>query len=249
MNNHQKNAKVQAKIVLEGIKVVEEFHSPDSHSKTLEDFCQEKRISPETFEQWRKEFVRNAKRAFEPRWYFYLPRFLGIALFLIVVVYLAAIPLGWIAEANRLETPEVILIAVLLILLFNVIERVAEINVGPEGVSARFRNIENRQETLQSEVDTMRIVLEGIVTKWELDKLKGLAKDDPFMVRYRSSLYGELKHLDAMGYIRPQEGRGLRDIRNQYERNRHEKFDLKDYVRITDEGKEYLELRGALPEG
>ncbi len=113
-------------------------------------------------------------------------------------------------------------------------------------MSARFQDIEERQDTLQSEVDTLRVVLKGIVTDYEQDKLRGLASENPFMVHYRSSLYEELKRLDAMRYIRPQEGYGISDIRRQYEKKRGEKFDLKQYVRITEEGREYLSLRDEL---
>jgi hypothetical protein len=57
-------------------------------------------------------------------------------------------------------------------------------------------------------------------------------------------MYEELKRLDAIRYIQPQPGYGLRDIRCQD--GSSDEFDLKKYVHITTDGQEYLKLRDEL---
>ena len=53
----------------------------------------------------------------------------------------------------------------------------------------------------------------------------------------------ELKNLHAMGFVRPRKGHGLIDIRREYAHREEEEFDLKEYVEITEQGREYLKLR------
>lgn len=238
MNKRKWKPKTKAEIVLEGLTL----SSDDAIAK----LCQIHGIRLKQYRQWEQDFIQNAHRAFAPQWHPKVQQILGVGLFAIAGLYLLAIPLGLVEKDNRLGTPEIVLIGLLLVLLSNVVERLAEITVSSTGMSARFQDIEERQDTLQSEVDTLRVVLKGIVTDYEQDKLRGLASENPFIVHYRSSLYGELKRLDAMGYIRPQEGYGISDIRRQYEKKREEQFDLKQYVRITEEGREYLSLRDEL---
>ena len=54
-------------------------------------------------------------------------------------------------------------------------------------------------------------------------------------------MYEELRELDAKKFIEPLEGRGIIDIKKDNEWHRNE-FDLKTYIRLRQEGKEYLAL-------
>jgi hypothetical protein len=57
-------------------------------------------------------------------------------------------------------------------------------------------------------------------------------------------MIAELNRLDAIRYIRLKPGYGIESIR---ERDRTDKkFDLKQYVEITEDGLEYLNLRAEL---
>ena len=87
-----------------------------------------------------------------------------------------------------------------------------------------------------------QITLKGIVTKYELEKLRELDSEGPFMVHYHPRMYDELHHLDAIQFVTPKEGHGLQDIKKKYTKRKDIKFDLKEYVRITKEGKDYLTL-------
>jgi hypothetical protein len=87
------------------------------------------------------------------------------------------------------------------------------------------------------------VALKGVVTDWEFDKLRSLAAEGPFMVCFCDGMYQELKRLDAMGLVRPQQGYDIVDIRNDYGKKGDQYFDLRHYISITDEGREYLKLR------
>jgi len=97
----------------------------------------------------------------------------------------------------------------------------------------------------QRQIRSLHFVLQGIVTRYELDKLLGLLGDDAFMCYYSDDLYAELKRLRAIGLILHHEGTGLTDIRSRY-KDRNEQFDLKRYFQITREGREYVTLRSEM---
>ena len=48
-----------------------------------------------------------------------------------------------------------------------------------------------------------------------------------------------------MGLVRHHEGKGLTAVRKEY-KDRNEKFDLKRFFYITEQGREYLKLRHQL---
>jgi hypothetical protein len=105
-----------------------------------------------------------------------------------------------------------------------------------------IRDIRARQDRQEAEVRSLQFALRGIVTQYELEKLIGLNREGDFRVDYSEEMNNELHRLQAMGLIQNQEGTGLWKIRT----DSPEKFDLKQFFRITEQGKEYLNLRTAL---
>jgi hypothetical protein len=87
-------------------------------------------------------------------------------------------------------------------------------------------------------------IAKGMITQFEYDKLSGLARSGPFVVRFHHDMYEELKRLDAIRYVQPQPGYGLNSILAHD--GSGDEFDLKQYVRITDDGLEYMKLRAEL---
>jgi hypothetical protein len=113
------------------------------------------------------------------------------------------------------------------------------------GRSVQLGKVEARQDILQAQIHVLQIVIKGIVTKFEYEKLEGLARSGPFLVTYRKDdMYEELKRLDSIQYIERQPGYGITSIHRQADIPGE--FDLKQYVRITDQGLEYLKLRTSL---
>jgi Predicted nucleotide-binding protein containing TIR-like domain len=111
-----------------------------------------------------------------------------------------------------------------------------------------IRDIRSRQERQEAEVRSLQVALQGIVTQYELDKLVGLNKERPFLVSYSETMNDELQRLQAMGLIQNHEGVGVWTIRNDF-RDRAEPFDLKQFFSITEQGREYLNLRAELLDG
>jgi hypothetical protein len=119
-------------------------------------------------------------------------------------------------------------------------------------VAKQLSAIRSRQErhesqlSLQgSEIRVLKIALQGIVTQYEYDKLVGLEQDGAFLCWYSDDLYNELKRLRAMMLIRNHFEVGLGTIRRGY-KDRNEQFDLKHFFFITEQGREYLRLRGEI---
>jgi|KBSSwiStaDraftv2_1062776.scaffolds.fasta_scaffold16646_2 hypothetical protein len=127
-----------------------------------------------------------------------------------------------------------------------------ELGLSPEKTTHAIGQLNSRQDRQQeelaqqqSQIRSLQVALQGIVTQYEFDKLVGLNNDHTFFCYYSEDLFGELKRLRAMGLIRNYDGTGLSEIRRSY-KDRNEQFDLKRFFYITPAGQEYLALRHGL---
>jgi len=120
------------------------------------------------------------------------------------------------------------------------LKRVRELGVSDRKAGRHLAAITDRQDAMESQVKILRLLTSGLLTSPEKDHMRGLTSDGKFMVWFHNDMMSELKHLDALRYVLPHPGRGLNDI---YERDgKAQEFDLKQYVYVTDAGKEYLRL-------
>ena len=110
----------------------------------------------------------------------------------------------------------------------------------------QIRKLQGRQDTTESRLRTLQVVIKGTVTRFEYEKMHELASDGPFMVYFHNSMIAELNRLDAIGYIRPKPFYGIESIRERD--GTDQQFDLNQYVEITNDGLEYLNLRQELVE-
>ena len=123
-------------------------------------------------------------------------------------------------------------------------EVVRDLGVSEAKTAQQVQEIRSRQESTESRLRTLQMVMKGLVSEWEYQKLRGLASDEPFMVRFHNHMIDELHRLDAIQYVRPKRGYGMTSIRARD--GSDEPFDLKQYCEITNEGREYLKLRDEL---
>lgn len=72
--------------------------------------------------------------------------------------------------------------------------------------SQRITHLQARQADIESIVRMLQIVVRGILTEWEYEKLRGLAGPQPFLVRFHSKMLDELYRLRALGYTVPAPG-------------------------------------------
>ncbi len=112
-----------------------------------------------------------------------------------------------------------------------------------------IRQLESRQDRHEQELSRQRaeiralqVVLAGMVTRFELEKLMELRKERPFLVRYSPDMVTELRHLRVMELIDNHPEKGIRAIEQRY-RGSQAQFDLNEYFYVTEHGLEYLKLR------
>lgn len=118
---------------------------------------------------------------------------------------------------------------------------------GMQEVRITVDQVEKKQNLQQSEIKAIQIAIKGILTKHERGHLEGLKRNE-YMIPYEPDLYQYLHKLDGLNFIQPKPGFGLIDIINRHRSDEHlspdqrPPFNLKDYVYITDEGENYLNL-------
>jgi hypothetical protein len=118
------------------------------------------------------------------------------------------------------------------------------------GKAAELQKLKNEVKQQESDIQAIRVALRGIVTKFEIDYLRRLAKAKSWDVRYEPDTYYRLKRLDDMGFVLPKVIDGQRRLIRIQERfgdesipvEKREWFNMKDYAEITPEGKNYLNL-------
>ena len=105
------------------------------------------------------------------------------------------------------------------------------------------QNIHEQELSRQrAEIRALQVALQGMVTRFEYEKLTGLRRGHPFLVRYSDNMIDELRHLRAMDMIMNTPDKGIRSIQERYAGSQ-ERFDLGEYFHITEHGLEYLDLR------
>lgn len=117
---------------------------------------------------------------------------------------------------------------------------------GPGGWGAKFAEFETELEKTKAEVRAIQFALEGILTKHEIGHLKGLTTDQDYLIQWEPDLYRYLHRLDGLNFIQPHPGLGLMTIEDRYRTDDppegRPRFNLKDFVYITDDGRTYLNV-------
>ena len=121
-----------------------------------------------------------------------------------------------------------------------------DLGVSDLKTNRQLNEIKSRQDSAESSIQTLKLLVKGLITDFEYDKLRGLSAGEKFMVKFRNDMMLEIKRLVALGYVAPLPKYKVESIR---ERDGRGEFDLKQYVRITAEGTEYLKRRTELLEG
>lgn len=126
---------------------------------------------------------------------------------------------------------------------------VSALGVSEAKTAKALSSLESTQKGQQSQltrqeeqIRMLQVALKGIVSKYERDKLKGLAQAGSFHCWYSDKLYHEVERLRALDLLSTQEGKTLLQIKARY-KDSPDQFDLKEYFYITPSGLEYLRLR------
>ena len=124
------------------------------------------------------------------------------------------------------------------LLILTLSERLLKFTLGP--ISGEFERITKRIDEQQKMIDALRVAVEGVVTKYEYEKLVGLYEAGPFRCWFHENLPSEMKRLYDHGFVKEAKHGSGPKLSNQ---SRHEEFDLKVYYHIDEPGKRYLQLR------
>jgi hypothetical protein len=99
-------------------------------------------------------------------------------------------------------------------------------------------NIELRQNEQAQQIKLLRFFIANFIGKYELMHLEGLERGRPYPFDcVRPTFEEELVRLRSFGLIDHIQGKGIRAMKQEGQ------GDLNDHFRITDLGKDYLELR------
>lgn len=154
------------------------------------------------------------------------------------------------------DSATVISLLLLPLLVFGVVSGKIQEVTGPGGWGAKFAELKRQQEVQASDIESIRVALRGLVSKYELDHLRRLRdRDMPFIVNYGKEFYGEIKRLDDFGFLlpRPDLPKGLYTLVDRFGHEEEApletrtRFNLHDYVVLTQEGRRYLDLYEATP--
>lgn len=149
------------------------------------------------------------------------------------------------------DSATVIALLLLPVLVFGVVSGKIQEFTGPGGWGAKFAELKRQQEVQASDIESIRVALRGLVSKYELEHLRRLRdKDVPFIVNYGKEFYGEIKRLDDFGFLLPKPDlpNGLYTLVDRFGHEEEAplesrtRFNLHDYVMLTQEGRRYLDL-------
>lgn len=179
---------------------------------------------------------------------------------LLGLLYLGAITFHLIDRG--VEQGDIILFAIILLFNSSLFEKLQELEIGKDGVSVKVLQeaveaVKERVDTQKADLEaqggaiqhlakasdyTNRKFVENIVSEHELRNLTRLYeaekedKDCPCKKKYTFEV--ELRRLRTLGMIENQPGKSIAKM--------PETADLRDYVKTTQRGRDYIELRKSL---
>jgi hypothetical protein len=108
----------------------------------------------------------------------------------------------------------------------------------PGGWKVNFREVKRKQLRQQEEIDALKFLVANFVSTWELEHLRKLTSGDPFPYEALESFKSELRRLRDFGLVEELPGTNI-DLLF------YTGSDARDFVRITQRGRDYLEHREA----
>ncbi|WP_229882017.1 hypothetical protein [Streptomyces alanosinicus] len=158
---------------------------------------------------------------------------------LLLAAFVASVVSSLVNPGSGLSGPQLAALAALCagFYLLSRPEALAEFRFGPLG--ARFQEIDQ----LKDKVRALQLAIGAVVTNHERNHMEKLVGTGSDYAEFVWPMIGELQHLQAMGYIDATDGvRGVRAIAEDCHEQEGEGFHLRDFVRITPTGEEYLSV-------
>jgi DNA-binding PadR family transcriptional regulator len=173
---------------------------------------------------------------------------------LLTLTYLVLIPMGRVK--NKFEATDVAIFIVILLFNSGLVERLGKLEFKDGSLSIGINELKKEQETQREKIAANTDIIQrltaleslmtdndqkkkqlyvSLIHKYELEQLKRLASEQPELVYELSkTLKQELRRLRALGFIESLPNKHISSMKSQ--------GNLRDYVKITERGKEYLQL-------
>lgn len=172
-------------------------------------------------------------------------------------LYLVAIPLDKVQ--NKFDQTDVVIFTLILLFSSGLIERLQELVVNKDGLTVKVNQLKAEQEKQKADIEAnsgliQRQVLapleqvtangllpeagflvKNLLNPYEWGHLKKLALGVPFPYKKQYEFEVELRRLRTLGFIQTKPGKTIRGIPAE--------GDLRDYLEITERGRDYIELR------
>lgn len=173
----------------------------------------------------------------------------------LALLYLAAIPFGQIK--SRFEPTDVVILIVVLLFNSGLFERLGTLEYKDGGLKVELKQIKQEQEAQRDNIQANTNIIQrlaalermiaansqekqqiaSLLDENELKHLRRLASAQPYLDYVKQqSFKQELRRLRTLGFIESYPGKTITSMPNQ--------GNLRDYVKLTDRGKEYLNLIG-----
>ncbi len=154
----------------------------------------------------------------------------------LVLLYIAGIVLGAVPEDRRLTASDAIIALAAAATLFGalwpeILERLAKIK--PGGVEVELKELSKKQQQQEASLDDIRFVLTLVLPLTERKHLENLWAGFTQNYQGNNTVRTELRKLRALRLVE-----NLRPIQEIMDAS---VVDLKDYLRLTDAGRRYLE--------
>jgi predicted regulator of amino acid metabolism with ACT domain len=173
---------------------------------------------------------------------------------LLTLTYLVLIPFGRVK--NKFEATDVAIFIVILLFNSGLVERLGKLEFKDGSLSIGINELKKEQETQREKIAANTDIIQrltaleslmtdndqkkkqfyvSLIHKYELEQLKRLASEQPELVYELSgTLKQELRRLRALGFIESLPNKHISSMKSQ--------GNLRDYIKITERGKEYLQL-------
>ena len=171
----------------------------------------------------------------------------------LAVLYLAAIPFGLIK--SRFQATDVVILIIVLLFNSGLFERLGTLEYKDGGLKVELNQIKQEQEAQRDNIQANTNIIQrlaalermmaansqekqqiaSLLDENELKHLRRLASDQPYLDYVKQqSFKQELRRLRTLGFIESYSGKTITSMPNQ--------GSLRDYVKLTYRGKEYLTL-------
>lgn len=180
------------------------------------------------------------------------------AISILSLLYFVSIPFGW--TKTKFETNDLVLLFIVLLFNSELLEKLVKLVITKDGITLDLNQIKETQDSQQLNIQANKsnieaitsiiqritsleqqiaqnknekdLIVNSLLSEYELKHLEQLSTNQPFPYTKQRAFEQELRHLRAFGFIENLPGKTISGMAST--------GDLRDYVRITQKGIDFL---------